>query len=595
MFYFLFSIIIDIENYSICMSKTITGKKYFLVIGISFLFLLSLTALGLYFCHRGSLKYENITLQEYYLKNYSKKKFVKKILNKNEVYNERKMLNHIINNFDNFLTTNENLYDFIVSYTKLYNDSFDILSELRSTKIITLKDYKLFKDYLNNFKFDNIENEIKHITLKKTSNDVIAKKKYFEGIVAQLNFKYNLAKSLYLDTLNYNMFESKYYNSLGKIYTYLYDFNSAIDTYTIGLNIADSSNNKNRKKELELLYNLAYTYDIVGDYHKSFKNYSNLLINSINLHNDNYEWLAIYNISNLESKLGNYSVAIDYLKYALKLSTKTKNKQYIAKTLNSLSNAEYLYGDYKNGKRNSLKAIKFAKKISDLNLLSESSFNACLNYEGLNKTDLAKLYCTRAININNKGGQVLNRPEYYIQNANIYYASNIFKNYDESLNNLKTAYELSKSYHLLLSQIKTLIDMSKISAITNDEKGALLYLNDALDIEHNNSLNYYNQLNDYLLGYIYLNGEDYNKSITYFKKSLANGLKNDNNLVVANASSYLSMIYFRINDFKSALKYSMISLDASSKIYRYDNYNLEYQKKFNDMILNLINNNKNGK
>lgn len=126
MFYFLFSIIINIENYSICMSKTITGKKYFLVIGISFLFLLSLTALGLYFCHRGSLKYETITLQEYYLKNYSKKKFVKKILNKNEVYNERKMLNHIINNFDNFLTTNENLYDFIVSYTKLYNDSFDI-------------------------------------------------------------------------------------------------------------------------------------------------------------------------------------------------------------------------------------------------------------------------------------------------------------------------------------------------------------------------------------------------------------------------------------------------------------------------------------
>ena len=192
-----------------------------------------------------------------------------------------------------------------------------ILSELRSKKIITLKDYKLFKNYLNNFKFDNIENEIKHITLKKTSNDVISKKKYFEGIVAQLNFKYNLAKSLYLDTLNYNMFESKYYNSLGKIYTYLYDFNSAIDTYTIGLNIADSSNNKNRKKELELLYNLAYTYNIVGDYHKSFKNYSNLLINSINLHNDNYEWLAIYNISNLESKLGNYSVAIDYLKYAL--------------------------------------------------------------------------------------------------------------------------------------------------------------------------------------------------------------------------------------------------------------------------------------
>ena len=47
----------------------------------------------------------------------------------------------------------------------------------------------------------------------------------------------------------------------------------------------------------------------------------------------------------------------------------------------------------------------------------------------------------------------------------------------------------------------------------------------------------------------------YNKSITYFKKSLENGLKNDNNLVVANASSYLSMIYFRINDFKSALKF----------------------------------------
>ena len=53
-----------------------------------------------------------------------------------------------------------------------------------------------------------------------------------------------------------------------------------------------------------------------------------------------------------------------------------------------------------------------------------------------------------------------------------------------------------------------------------------------------------------------------------------------NNVLIINYMEKMNELY---ND-------ELLTVEVES-----DNYNLEYQKKFNDMILNLINNNKNGK
>ena len=565
------------------------SKKFILIGILTITALILLTSIGICLYKKGSLQYEINKIQESYLTNYSQNKFIKKTLKNVEIYNEDKITSYIDQNFDKFLTANDDLYTFIIQYAYLYHNSFDVLSNLRSLNAISFNDYRTFKKYLNNLQFKQVLDEIQYITMKKTSNDILAKKKYFEGIIAQLNFEYLLAESLFISAIEYNAFELSYYNALGNVYNSMYRFNNAIDSYEKGLTIANASNSKNKKVELQLLYNLARTYDNMNNYSLALKTYTTLFVNAIDIHNVNYEWLAVYNISELETLNGNYHTAMSYSKYALKLATKLKNNQYIAKTLTLLSEIEYLYGDYTSGKRNSLKAIKYAKKVSDLNLLSASSLNACLNYENLYKVDLAKVYCERAIKINNVVGKELNRPEYYLQNANVYYFSNTFRDYNKSLQNLQVAYDLSNKYDLVLSKILSLQNMTQVNTILENTKDAQENLEEMTSLE-----NYYqiqdNNMTNSLNGFIDMIQKKYKDAIKEYNKVFNYSIDNKNNSLLSTSSTYLAMLYANINNYKEALRYSKIALNTNLKMYRYDNYNISYQKKFTDMLVEIINN-----
>ena len=564
-------------------------KKLVSIIVLSFLVLILLISSGVYFYNKGSLQYEITKIQESYLNNYSQKKFIKKVLKQVDVYNKDKLIIYINDNFENFLTSNDNLYDFIISYANLYNSTFDLLSTLRSQNIITYKDYKTFKKYLNNLQFTQILNEMKYITVKKSSNDILAEKKYFEGIIAQLNFDYQSSQSLLNESIEYNAFNLSYYDTLGNLYNNMDQFTNAIDIYEKGINVINSSKKSDIKFELQLLYHLANTYNTINNYFMASKIYNNLLVNAINNHNINYEWLAIYNIASLESKNGNYTASISYLKYALKLANKLKNKQYIAKTLNLLSGVQYLYGDYDSGKRNALISIKYAKQVSDLNILSESSLYACLNYENLKQDKLAKIYCDRSININNTVGKALNRPEYYIQNTNVFYLSNTYKNLKLALDNINMASYLSQQYGLVMFQDKSLKIITKINALLNKSEQALRALNTSINLEKAFHIENTN-LNNSLFGYIYFMKKDYKTAIPYYQDVLDSALKEDNKRLVSMSSSYLAMIYYYLDDYKQAINYSSMSLNENAKMYKYDNYNIEYQQNFYNMLLNIINN-----
>ena len=564
-------------------------KKLVSIIVLSFLVLILLISSGVYFYNKGSLQYEITKIQESYLNNYSQKKFIKKVLKQVDTYNEDKLLEHINNNFEKFLTSNEDLYDFIIAYANLYNSTFDLLSDLRSQKVISYNNYKNLKKYLNNLQFDKVLGQIKYITMKETNNDILAKKKYFEGVIAQLNFDYQLAQSLLNESIQYNTFNLTYYDTLGNLYNNMHKFTDAINTYEKGLNTIYSSKNYNTKLQLQLLLHLANTYNTINNYFMASKVYNTLLVNAINNHNINYEWLAIYNIASLESKNGNYTTSISYLKYALQLATKLKNKQYIAKTLNLLSGVQYLYGDYDSSKRNALISIKYAKKVSDLNILSESSLYACLNYENLKQDKLAKIYCDRSININNTVGKALNRPEYYIQNTNVFYLSNIYKNLKLALDNINMASYLSQQYGLMIFQDKSLKFITKINALLNKSEQALRALNTSINLEK--AFNIQNDnLNNSLFGYIYFMKKDYKTAISYYQDVLDSALKENNKRLISMSSNYLAMIYYYLDDYKQAINYTSMSLNENAKMYKYNNYNIENQKNFYNMLLKIINN-----
>ena len=567
------------------------NKKIYITFSITILTILILIA-GFY-CVKSkfSLSNEMLKIQENYLKNYSKKKFVKKTLKNSELYNINTVQNYILQNFDKFLQSNIDLSSSIKNYIKLYKSSFDELSNLKNIGGITSKDYREIHNLLNKMDYSKINDKLLYITLKSNSNDILAQKNFFHGIVSELDFKLKEAKNLYSKSVELNAFEAKYYNNLGQINYRLYKFDESIRAFNEGLNLSNFKTKKNKTQELQLLYNLAKTYQTIHDFDASFKTYVNLLINSININDSNYEWISTYNIALINSAYGNYNVAIDYLKYALKLAIKKRDNEYIAKSLNALSNIEYKYGDYTNSKINGLKAIKYAKKISNLGIIADSSLNVCLSYNLLGKNDLASIYCNKSVEINNILAGVLERPTYYLQNAFIYSFPDFLINYKTSFDYYKKAYDLSKRYNLFLNEIISLDGMSHTEAMLGNFDSSKDLTQKAEKLEKKLYIENYNcrNCNRATLSW---RKNDKKNAIKFFKQAISNGLKTGNNLLVSKASSNLAALYYNMEDYSKALKYSTLALEMDKKIYRFDHHYINYQEAYQKNILEKINNKK---
>ena len=85
---------------------------------------------------------------------------------------------------------------------------------------------------------------------------------------------------------------------------------------------------------------------------------------------------------------------------------------------------------------------------------------------------------------------------------------------------------------------------------------------------------------------------DKKNAIKFFKQAISNGLKTDNNLLVSKSSSNLAALYYNMEDYSKALKYSTLALEMDKKIYRFDHHYIKYQEAYQKNILEKINNKK---
>ena len=454
-------------------------------------------------------------------------------------------------------------------------------------KTIGGKDYLILTSNLNKLKFDEILSKTKYINLKKTSNDVLAEKAYFIGLIYQLSFRNNEAENQFLNSIKLNNFGAKYYNSLGEIYYSNYKFVDAVNLYEKGLNKINYKNKKDLKVKYELLFNLAKTYETINNNQKALNIYNYIALLSKDKNDLRNEYLATFNIANLKYSTGNYLDALDYLKYSLKLAFKLNDKNLSSQSMNLLSRVNYKYGDYTNGKKYGFKALKIAKRKSNFSLMSSAMLNISLNYEYLNKYELAKSYCERTVRINKILGNILNRPEYYLRNGDIYSSVGTLRNYEKSKIDYETALSISKQYNLKLLEISALYGLSEDENMLGNKKLAIEYLNKA--IEEKNILNVKQNICDACLyGFIYWQDRNYNKAIKDYEDGLAKALANDNKLVVSSIASHLASINYELKHYKKALKYSSIALEMDKKIYRYDHHYIKYQEEWQKRIMEEI-------
>ena len=563
--------------------KLFKSKKFYIILC---LLLVICGFTGLYLHKKVSIR--NIIIAESNnINNYSRKKYVANILKNKNLYNKNQFEKYILNNFDYFLKDNNDLAYSIENFIAVYKKANSTLANLRKMKTIGGKDYLILTSNLNKLKFDEILSKTKYINLKKTSNDVLAEKAYFIGLIYQLSFRNNEAENQFLNSIKLNNFGAKYYNSLGEIYYSNYKFVDAVNLYEKGLNKINYKNKKDLKVKYELLFNLAKTYETINNNQKALNIYNYIALLSKDKNDLRNEYLATFNIANLKYSTGNYLDALDYLKYSLKLAFKLNDKNLSSQSMNLLSRVNYKYGDYTNGKKYGFKALKIAKRKSNFSLMSSAMLNISLNYEYLNKYELAKSYCERAVRINKILGNILNRPEYYLRNGDIYSSVGTLRNYEKSKIDYETALSISKQYNLKLLEISALYGLSEDENMLGNKKLAIDYLNKA--IEEKNILNVKQNICDACLyGFIYWQDKNYNKATKDYEDGLAKALANDNKLVVSSIASHLASINYELKHYKKALKYSSIALEMDKKIYRYDHHYIKYQEEWQKRIMEEI-------
>jgi len=561
------------------------NKKFYIILLIV---LVTLFSTSIYLYDKVSINSNFLKLEEKFLTNYSREKFIKKTLQSINICNKPRIEKYIINHYEYFLKKNSNLSDSIIDFTSIYDEANLTLVNLKKIKAITERDYIFMNNSFNKLDFQKISDKLLYLTLKNSSNDILAEKAYFEGLINELMFKNDFAEKSYVNAVELNAYNPKYYNALGNSYYNKYDFIKAVDVFERGLNIPNFNNKKYKDFKFVLLTNLAKTYLIINDFNNARNIYTYISINAKDRNNINYEYLAVYNLANIEVNAGNYKTALDYLKYSLKLANKLNNKKYIADNLNSLSSANYKYGNYSDGKRNGLKAIKIAKRISDLSLISDASLNVCLNYEYLHKMDLAKVYCKKSIRINNILSNNLMRPEYSIKNGFIYSFVASVRNYDDALFSYEKAYEISKKFGLKLLEIKSLHGLSECNNVFGNKPKSLKYLDNAVNSEMTLNINE-QACNSCNYGFIYWGLKDYKKAIKYYEKGLIKSFILNNKITLAGVTSHLASVHFELKQYKEALKYSTLSLNTDKEIYRYDHHYIQYQENWQDKIIQAIN------
>jgi tetratricopeptide (TPR) repeat protein len=316
-----------------------------------------------------------------------------------------------------------------------------------------------------------------------------------------------------------------------------------------------------------LILNAGSTYFAKGNNERALEKYNDLLIHSMLLNNSKYQFLAIFNSGNVENAMGNYGSAVEYFKYSLKLATKMNNKKYIFSSLMRLGSVNYVYGDYENGKFYSLKAVLMAKNLKDIEGVANASINACLNYDLLGKTELAKIYCERGLRINNSLTQIIGRPEYSLQNGKTINWIGFLKDNQVANTFFQDAFDLSNAYNLellKLASIKGLFDIEKNRGYLND----YLVLKDKIGISWG-GCDYCN---------IVMTDLHEGKSRPALENALLFLGGARNKFEVSTLALLISDMYRDRQDFSNARRYAVIALNNYEKMYKENHYLIKNAK-----------------
>jgi tetratricopeptide (TPR) repeat protein len=214
------------------------------------------------------------------------------------------------------------------------------------------------------------------------------------GQIVKNNLEYE--KSLELFFSAKKIFEEKssisgdlgsVYNRIGGVYYDQGDYDKASKYWEKNLQIREILNDS--LGLLSAYNNIGEIYRLSGDYNKALEYYNNAITINTVLQKPIYFPIIYDNIGNIYISTKQYDSAIKYLNKGLEIAIWEKNKKRQAVVYNSLGNLYLALDDFNNAKNSFLRANGIGMRLSNLEILKESSLGLGRSYERLNQFEKA--------------------------------------------------------------------------------------------------------------------------------------------------------------------------------------------------------------
>lgn len=303
----------------------------------------------------------------------------------------------------------------------------------------------------------------------------------------------------------------------------------------------------------------------------------------------------------INSRLGNFKVALDNLLHCLELREKLNNEIQITRTYNQLANCYVNLGETDEAIKYYQKSLTINEKINYLKGISTNSLNLGNLYKDIGKFDDATKLFYKALeidlknndreglalsyssigNINAHTGDLYSALDFYFKALNVQEElnrnqsraitlnniGNVYKNleeYDPALESYKKAYDILNSLGIKrwLSQI--LNNMGVIYSLKKDFNQALLYQEKSLalakEIGDKNASGYALIKIAEVVSEVKHENPD-----KYFDEAIAIHSELKNQTGLANVYLNMGVYYFKIKDYKKAGEYFTLSLNISKE------------------------------
>ncbi len=224
---------------------------------------------------------------------------------------------------------------------------------------------------------------------------------------------------------------------------------------------------------------LGYVHWRKGEYKDAVLHYTESIKYAKEANDSGMAGKVFVEMGNVYSDMGNLEKAIEYYKKSIPRLKKIKKYDEIARVLNNLGDSYMQKGDWDHAIEYFNRCEDAASRIGEVNLIAWAMFNAAEAYARKGETEKARELCSEA-------AESLRRMKDRIGLAATYRVCGIVdmmeENYEEAIKSLQKSVRMFKELeiqHLLgLSEI----ELARAMASSGDEKHALKWYEEALDI-----------------------------------------------------------------------------------------------------------------